>query len=70
MVFVNSMSDLFHAKVTAAFIHELIEVIRQTPQHTYQVLTKRAVRARKLFASIDWPSNLWRNYSGCLGASG
>lgn len=63
MVFVNSMSDLFHAKVTAAFINDLIEVIRDTPQHTYQVLTKRAVRARKLSANIDWPDNLWLGVS-------
>lgn len=63
MVFVNSMSDLFHAKVTAAFIHDLIEVIRETPQHTYQVLTKRAVRARKLSPNIDWPDNLWLGVS-------
>jgi protein gp37 len=63
MVFVNSMSDLFHAKVTAAFIHDLVEVIRETPQHTYQVLTKRAARARKLSANIDWPDNLWLGVS-------
>jgi protein gp37 len=63
MVFVNSMSDLFHAKVTATFIHDLIEVIRETPQHTYQVLTKRAARARKLSANIDWPDNLWLGVS-------
>jgi protein gp37 len=63
MVFVNSMSDLFHAKVTAAFIHDLIEVIRETPQHTHQVLTKRAARARKLSANIDWPANLWLGVS-------
>jgi protein gp37 len=63
MVFVNSMSDLFHAKVTLAFIRQLIEVIRETPQHTYQVLTKRAVRARKISASIDWPDNLWLGVS-------
>jgi len=63
MVFVNSMSDLFHAKVTAAFIHDLIEVIRDTPQHTYQVLTKRPGRARKLSGKIDWPDNLWLGVS-------
>ncbi|MDR1187261.1 MAG: phage Gp37/Gp68 family protein [Bifidobacteriaceae bacterium] len=63
MVFVNSMSDLFHAKVTLSFISEIMAVIRDTPQHTYQVLTKRAVRARKLAASIDWPANLWLGVS-------
>ncbi|MCL2787056.1 MAG: phage Gp37/Gp68 family protein [Micrococcales bacterium] len=59
MVFVNSMSDLFHAKVPTSFVHQIIDVIRDTPQHTYQVLTKRAARARKLASSLDWPENLW-----------
>jgi protein gp37 len=63
MVFVNSMSDLFHAKVTADFIRQIVEVIRDTPQHTYQVLTKRAARARKLAPTIDWPDNLWMGVS-------
>lgn len=59
MVFVNSMSDLFHAKVPTSFVHQIIDVIRDTPQHTYQVLTKRAARARKLASLLDWPENLW-----------
>jgi protein gp37 len=63
MVFVNSMSDLFHAKVTLDFIQDLVEVIRETPQHTYQVLTKRALRASRLAPSIDWPDNLWLGVS-------
>ena len=63
MVFVNSMSDLFHAKVETAFVREVIETIRATPQHIYQVLTKRARRARRLSDSIDWPENLWLGVS-------
>jgi len=63
MVFVNSMSDLFHAKVSVGFIKELVEVIRETPQHTYQILTKRATRARKIGTGIDWPDNLWLGVS-------
>jgi protein gp37 len=47
-IFVNSMSDLFHAKVTRPFIAEVFAVMAQTPQHTYQVLTKRARRARRV----------------------
>ncbi|MDR2565377.1 MAG: phage Gp37/Gp68 family protein [Bifidobacteriaceae bacterium] len=62
-VFVNSMSDLFHAKVTTEFILEVVEVIRETPQHTYQVLTKRPIRARRLSASVEWPDNLWLGVS-------
>ena len=63
MVFVNSMSDLFHARVSAEFIKLLVEVIRETPQHTYQVLTKRAARAQRIGATIDWPDNLWLGVS-------
>jgi protein gp37 len=61
MVFVNSMSDLFHAKVEPEFIRGLFDVIRDTPQHTYQVLTKRPLRARKM--RLDWPPNLWMGVS-------
>jgi protein gp37 len=43
-VFVNSMSDLFHARVPVSFVRDVFRVIGETPQHTYQVLTKR-VRA-------------------------
>ncbi|GAB2613816.1 DUF5131 family protein [Pseudactinotalea suaedae] len=62
-VFVNSMSDLFHAKVPLDFIQKVVEVIAATPQHTYQVLTKRARRARLLADQIDWPPNLWLGVS-------
>lgn len=59
VVFVNSMSDLFHAKVPVAFVQEVFEVIAATPQHTYQVLTKRSARLRRLAGQLLWPSNLW-----------
>ena len=63
MVFVNSMSDLFHARVPLEYIQEVVGVIRDTPQHTYQVLTKRATRARRMADTIDWPANLWLGVS-------
>lgn len=63
MVFVNSMSDLFHAHVTPEFISDVFAVMRATPQHTYQVLTKRAMRAKRLSANLDWPENLWLGVS-------
>ena len=63
MVFVNSMSDLFHAKVTPGFIRDLVEVVRETPQHTYQVLTKRASRARQIIGDLELPDNLWLGVS-------
>ncbi|MDX3657948.1 phage Gp37/Gp68 family protein [Streptomyces sp. ID05-26A] len=58
-VFVNSMSDLFHAKVPQAFIEDVFRVIEETPQHTYQILTKRPARARKMADKLSWPKNLW-----------
>lgn len=62
-VFVNSMSDLFHEDVTLDFITQVFDVIRATPQHTYQVLTKRSRRLAKLGDSLEWPSNLWMGVS-------
>ncbi|WP_067704462.1 DUF5131 family protein [Nocardia jejuensis] len=63
VVFVNSMSDLFHARVPESFITEVFEVIDSTPQHTYQVLTKRALRACRLADRLAWPPNLWMGVS-------
>lgn len=63
LVFVNSMSDLFHAKVPISFVREVFAVIADTPQHTYQLLTKRASRLRKLGERLDWPPNLWMGVS-------
>jgi protein gp37 len=63
VVFVNSMSDLFHAKVPLDFVKRVFDVIADTPQHTYQVLTKRSSRLRKLADKLDWPSNLWMGVS-------
>lgn len=60
MVFVNSMSDLFHARVPEAFVRDVFEVMASTPQHTYQVLTKRPSRARRLTeAGLEIPGNVW-----------
>lgn len=61
--FVNSMSDLFHADVPFAFIDRVFEIIGKTPQHTYQVLTKRADRMRKYFAARPVPQNAWLGVS-------
>lgn len=63
VVFVNSMSDLFHAKVPVDFIRDIFDVIRETPQHTYQVLTKRSTRLLRLSERLDWPGNLWMGVS-------
>lgn len=63
LVFVNSMSDLFHAKVPLDFVRGVFDVIRNTPQHTYQVLTKRSTRLRRVAHQLNWPSNLWMGVS-------
>lgn len=59
LVFVNSMSDLFHAKVPVPFIQRVLAVMADTPHHTYQVLTKRAHRLRKIADRLELPPNLW-----------
>lgn len=58
-IFVNSMSDLFHQKVSTKFIQKIFEVMRQTPQHQYQILTKRSDRLAKLNGKLDWPQNVY-----------
>ncbi|MBV6703080.1 DUF5131 family protein [Kitasatospora aureofaciens] len=63
VVFVNSMSDLFHARVPLPFVRDVFQVIADTPQHTYQVLTKRSVRLRRLADRLEWPDNLWMGVS-------
>ncbi|MFD5108360.1 DUF5131 family protein [Streptomyces cinereoruber] len=63
MVFVNSMSDLFHARVPLDFVRQVFEVIASTPQHTYQLLTKRSLRLRRIADRLDWPPNLWMGVS-------
>lgn len=62
-VFVNSMSDLFHAWVPLDYVRQVFEVMASTPQHTYQVLTKRARRVRQLAHQLEWPENLWMGVS-------
>lgn len=61
LVFVNSMSDLFHARVPVGFIRQVLQVMQDTPQHTYQVLTKRSRRLLRL--DFEWPANMWMGVS-------
>ena len=61
--FVNSMSDLFHERVPAPYIDRVLEVIRRTPQHTYQILTKRAARMSRYFGTEAVPDNAWLGVS-------
>jgi protein gp37 len=62
-VFVNSMSDLFHEDVPEEFIHQVFEVMADTPQHRYQVLTKRSKRLERMAGRLDWPPNVWMGVS-------
>ena len=59
LVFVNSMSDLFHARVPTEFVQQVFSVMAATPQHTYQLLTKRSTRVRRLASQLPWPPNVW-----------
>lgn len=58
-IFVCSMSDLFHKDVPYEFIDKVFDVIRRTPQHRYQVLTKRAERMAEYFSFHEVPKNVW-----------
>jgi protein gp37 len=68
MVFVNSMSDLFHEDVPVGFIEEVVDVIRRADWHIFQVLTKRADRLAALSQWLKWPDNLWLGVSVESGA--
>jgi len=59
MIFVNSMSDLFHEDVPIAFIKTIFKTIKNAHWHTFQVLTKRAKRLSDLSSELEWPKNLW-----------
>ena len=59
LIFVNSMSDLFHPQVPLDFIQKVFAVMADTPQHTYQVLTKRSKRLVSVARDLDWPPNVW-----------
>lgn len=59
VVFVNSMSDLFHDEVPDEFILQCFEVMEEASQHTFQVLTKRPERAVELSERLPWPDNVW-----------
>lgn len=63
LIFVNSMSDLFHDAVPLELILRVFTIMRDTPQHTYQVLTKRTERLEELSARLDWPMNVWMGVS-------
>lgn len=62
-VFVNSMSDMFHEAVPLSFIKEVFNVMNKTPQHTYQILTKRADVLLRYNEMLNWTKNIWMGVS-------
>ena len=63
VVFVNSMSDLFHKDVPLGFIRDVFAVMAETPRHTYQVLTKRSKRLAQIADKLEWSPNIWMGVS-------
>jgi len=63
VVFVNSMSDLFHDQVPEEFIGKCFDVMCQAKQHSFQVLTKRSERLLQLSPQLPWPENIWMGVS-------
>ena len=58
-IFVCSMSDIFHEEVPFDFVDKMFDIIKRTPRHRYQILTKRAERMAEYFATRSIPENVW-----------
>jgi len=63
LIFVNSMSDLFHKDVPEEFISKVFRTMEACPQHTFQILTKRSDRLATLAKRLPWPANVWMGVS-------
>ncbi len=63
LIFVNSMSDLFHPEVPLSFINRLFDTMHKAEWHQFQILTKRSERLLELSSSLDWPPNVWMGVS-------
>ena len=63
MIFVNSMSDLFHEDVSEEYIIEVFKTLQCANQHHYQVLTKRSTRLKEISAKLVWTKNIWMGVS-------
>jgi protein gp37 len=63
MIFVNSMSDLFHERISLAFVRQVFAVMEQAERHTFQILTKRHHRLVALAPHLSWPRNVWMGVS-------
>jgi protein gp37 len=63
LIFVNSMSDLFHEDIPFEFVGAVFRTMKQAQWHTFQILTKRADRLAELAPALDWPANVWMGVS-------
>lgn len=63
LIFVNSMSDLFHARVPIGYVRDVFDVMAAEPRHRFQVLTKRSLRLARVAESLTWPVNVWMGVS-------
>ena len=63
VVFVNSMSDVFHQHVPISFLRRVFETMNTCRQHTFQILTKRSDRLRQLAGTLEWTKNIWMGVS-------
>lgn len=63
LIFVNSLSDLFHEDVSEAFIMSVFETMANAHWHTFQILTKRSQRLAELASHLPWPQNIWMGVS-------
>jgi protein gp37 len=63
IVFVNSMSDLFHKEVPDDFIKQVFSIMNNNPQHIFQVLTKRTERLVEVSSKLEWTDNIWMGVS-------
>ena len=60
LIFVNSMSDLFHEEVPIGFIKQVFDIMNQATWHTFQILTKRAERLVSISEQLNWSPNIWQ----------
>lgn len=63
IVFVNSMSDLFHKDIPLEFIKKVFAIMNDNPNHVFQVLTKRAERLYEVHKELKWTHNIWMGVS-------
>ncbi|MBI1742453.1 phage Gp37/Gp68 family protein [Candidatus Acetothermia bacterium] len=63
LIFVNSMSDLFHEEVPLEFIQRVFKTMVKCPHHIFQILTKRSKRAKEISPALPWPANVWMGTS-------